>query len=467
MINNCGTMGKLSVLPCLISHNHLKFLKHEAIKEGSEKIKLIFREISKKLGSKESKPKSDFKTLEEINPKLFDELIERNKSDYLSIIKEKLFPNIKRILEREVIDFICRRTLAFNKTREKILLDEFIHGTKSKSNKLITQPTLYKRTSIYKGIKLAKERNIIFTHQFKEGGSLWFFLNTFENQKILKGIEAGKISEADLYILNDEKVRELRYQKRQNKNLNDSNSEPPPFGNCTTPVQNLNEGYSDRPPQTIENTTTSQVSITTIDNNYKKNKQHNAAVLSKINFSSKENEYINKLCNLKTPEGININFNKNQAREIVKLNSDRCIFQIIDEKIALLFHEKNSSNSSWASILNNMIREDRGGSEAYINLCKSQESRTIHEKYMTLIQIFEPNARVNSLDRERAINIIKDRIASLYEISINNKNLELRDDLLTKIDKLSNSCNLKEDFGFQIDNPDSYFNQIIKDLKAL
>ena len=235
-----------------------------------------------------------------------------------------------------------------------------------------------------------------------------------------------------------------------------------------TSIQNLNEQYSDHTSQTIENTTIPATPITTTYNNYKKNKQHHvAAVLSYLIFSPKENEYINKLCSLQTPEGININFNKNQARQIVKLNSDRPIFQIIDEKIELLSHEKNTSNSSWASILNNTIREDRGGPEAYLDLCKNRETKDIHQKYLSLIQIFEPDARIQSLGRERAITIIKDRIEAIYLVATKNNNLLVRDELLAKIDKLSQSCNLKDDLEFNIDDPNAFFNQIIKDLKDM
>lgn len=476
MVNSATTMEKLSILPCLFLPDKKKnnsFQFSEYVAKDNANLKTILNKITEKLRVKDFKNTAEKKkdksvnTLETIYPKLFEELIIRNKSDYLSIIKEKLFPYIKRILEREVIDFICRRTLAFNKTREKIVLDEFIHGTKSKTNKIITQPILYKRTSVYEGIKLAKEKGIIFTHQFKEGAPLWFFLNTSENQLILENIQAGKITETDLYILNDQKIKELKHQKRENKNFSYSNSEYLLFSNCTTPVHNLNGGYSDHTAQNIENTTIPASPITTINNNYKKNKQHSAAVFPVINFSAKENEYINKLCNLQTPKGININFSKNQAREIVKLNSSRSIFEIIDEKIELLFHEKNSSNSSWASILNNMIREDRGGPEAYLNLCKNRETKDIHQRYLSLIQIFEPDVRIGQVDRERAITILKDRIEGLYLVATKNNNLLVRNELLAKLSKLSQSCNLKEDLGFNIDDPNAFFNQIIKYLKDI
>ena len=218
MVNNCTTMEDLSILPYLFPPDKKEndsFQFSEYMDKDNGKIKTILNKISEVLKVKyfknavEKKKDKPVNTLETIYSNLFEELIIRNKSDYLSIIKEKLFPYIKRTLEMEVIEFICRRTLAFNKTREKIVLDEFIYGTKTKSNKIITQPILYKRTSVYEGIKLAKEKKIIFTHQFKEGGALWFFLNTSENQLILENIQSGKITETDLYVLNDQKIKEL------------------------------------------------------------------------------------------------------------------------------------------------------------------------------------------------------------------------------------------------------------------
>ncbi|MFN8578218.1 MAG: hypothetical protein U0354_15380 [Candidatus Sericytochromatia bacterium] len=471
MTSNCELIGKVRILPYIDLSEFDKL-------ENNENAQIILKKIAEKVKQEESeiihkkkyKPRKKpiFKSLLDINPNLFEELIQRNKSDYLSIIKDSLFFNINRLLEREVIEFICRRTLAFNKSREKISINEFVNGTISKTKKIITKSTTYSRTSIYEGIKLAKERKVIFTHQFQKGDSLWFFLNTPENQLILESIQAGNITETDLFILNEEKIKELRFKKKEDNNSKvfKTISEYPSFRNCISSIQNLNEGYSSEQPQNIENTTNSEVHITTIINNNKE-KQHTADTYFENTYSDKEIEYINKLCNLKDPNGKNINFNKNQARELVKLKLDRSIFQVIDEKIELLFLEKNLSNSSWASILNNMIKEDRGGAEAYTKFLKDKEKSFIYEKYMNLIKIFDPTARTNFIDKERAIIFIKDKIETLYQLAINNKNLEIRDDILNKISILKKSCDLSKDLDFHIDDKKSVLYKIIQELKEL
>ena len=47
----------------------------------------------------------------------------------------------------------------------------------------------------------------------------WRFNHISKNQLILENIQSGKITETDLYVLNDQKIKELRYQKKESENF--------------------------------------------------------------------------------------------------------------------------------------------------------------------------------------------------------------------------------------------------------
>jgi hypothetical protein len=499
MTSNCEPLGRLKRIPVLtdpdphVMQEKLKYtgmLLKKAEKEEAEKAKTVLEGVAKQ-ARKEAKQKPaegpvketrkyqprkipEFKTLTEVAPKLFEELIERNKSDYMKVINKKYSPFIKRKLEKEVSGYVYDRTLAFNKTVEKIKYDEFINGARGNTGRIITKGIDYSRTSIYEGIKLAVKRKTFFIYQFKEGDYYWFFLNTSENQVLLEQIEAGQISEQKLFTLNEEKVKKLRQKKKAEKNLNtphSENSEKKGFRNFTTPIQKLNAPGSDNVPQSTEKTGIPADPIITINNNYKKEKQHkkdkNVAGLSDNYFSEKEENYIKKLCNVKTPQGENIMFSLQQAREIVRLDLGRPIFDIIDEKIEMLFLEKNIKGSSWASILNNMIKQDRGGPEAYQEFKKTREARIVHEKYLALIRIFEPDARSENINKKRAVTFLQERIETLFEIAVKNKNLVVRDGLIAKLKDLEKACDVEKDLGFHPNDPASPLYQMIQELKKL
>lgn len=408
-------------------------------KEENKKLKSLLDKAISKIQSLESKEKSKIINLipkkeifineylrkyNEISPNLFENIIKENKKDYMTKIEDELFYHLDNNLEKEINRFIFKRTLSFNKTREKISQSEFINGKINNEGSIITKPIKYSKKSVERGIKLSKSREIFFTYQFKKGDSCWYFLNTRENIEILEKIKQGLLKETDLYKLNNIKVKELKNRVK---------------------LDTFDVGVSSKCLNSTDIKATENTKNKEFENHYitTKRKNHKQQIET---YSKKEKEYILKLTSLKL-NGISLNFGINQAKKIVKLGmiSSKSIFQIIDDQIEYLPF-RNLKSYSPESILYNSILEDRKPDINYQNYIEFNEK----DKYDKVLKLWYPETHFTRSGKSFTIQMIKQYLLQFKEVYKAEKSPLMKNNFIYLIQETKKICNFEKDLDISI-----------------
>ncbi|MBC7474766.1 MAG: hypothetical protein H7263_10785 [Candidatus Sericytochromatia bacterium] len=449
----------------------------------------------------EQKPKKETKVKEKVKseyPSISTETFKNYFRDVISVRRVDYF-KMEEHLGTELLDshktvlyFFMKRTAKLGASFAFLKQVNIREGV-GYGNSVFTRGTKLSRPTIRKAIDFFIDNEIIFTHKFGNQKGLMYFLNIPENQKFLDLIKSDKLTKNDCDQINIV----LKKEKKNIFDLEIKEEISPKNGKgvLTIMVNNFTiivkefyiNGKIVLPKKSLESNENDSLNDSLPKDIfpkeiYKKKEENLSPKLKeKIaknifsssnffdkNFSEKENDYINKLLNVSI-EGKNIGFTTSNAKKIIKLGevSGQSIFEVIDNQIEYLPFRNNKSNAVWAGILyNNIIENKPAGKECTEGIEKIKYS-ALNEKYLPLIHIFEPNGMSDKLTKERTERFLKDRISCSADIAISNNNFELRDDLLNKIAKLKSSCDLNLEFGWEIDNKNSGFYQLIESLENM